>query len=171
MVKSRRSPTSTFICALSLILAVALCLLFASPASALSATGQRVLIVTSTAGEASSKYSALSQQLEGRGFSVAHRAANGDEGANNQLTEYDDRRYDHIVFLADDVKSEWAASGAPSKPQSILTSISLLHDARTHQRPLSSIPRRLQQSRRQHRLWLLSLTRRLVPRPCSRVLP
>lgn len=134
------------------LIAFLLLLLLTTPASALSASGQRVLVVTSSSGEAA-HYSALSSHLEGRGFSVAHRRAQGGDAAQ-KLTEFDERRFDHIVFLADDVKS--GCPRAPALGSSLTYPPARTPARRAVRRPLPSIPRRVQQSWREHPVRLLA---------------
>ncbi|CAO1616143.1 unnamed protein product [Parajaminaea phylloscopi] len=86
---------SIAVCATALAL---VCLVI--PVQAISATGQRVLVVLG-AKDQPARYSTLLADLDARGFQVSQRAV---DQAHPALASYDERQFDHIVFLADDVQ-------------------------------------------------------------------
>lgn len=74
--------------------------LLSTCAHAISATGQRVLVVFGSQDQ-SSRYSTFLNDLEKRGFQISQRRA---DESTPKLSVFDERRFDHIVFLADDVQ-------------------------------------------------------------------
>lgn len=93
---------------------VALFALFAllvSTANALSATGSRVLVVVSSMSDLK-QYSTMTKDLQQRGFQLSYRKV---DDAKPALVSYEERQFDHIVFLADDAQSE--CSSGPSWKQ------------------------------------------------------
>lgn len=68
----------------------------------MSATGSRVLILNSQSSP-KSKFEAFAENLAAKGFELTWRDAANSEP---KLTEYDERQFDHIVFLGTDQDSE-----------------------------------------------------------------
>lgn len=106
MVAALRS-TGALLCYASLILFS----LFVSTTSALSAAGQRVLVVLSPS-ESKSQYSTFFGDLEARGFQISYR----DISSGPALEEYDERSFDHLVWLGEGIDCEyqrWELTSGP----------------------------------------------------------
>lgn len=128
---------------------VALFALFAllvSTANALSATGSRVLVVVSSMSDLK-QYSTLTKDLQQRGFQLSYRKV---DDAKPALVSYEERQFDHIVFLADDAQSE--CSSGPSWKQCAYSALTVgrssLTPIRTSFRSGFAVSRQLQQPRR-----------------------
>lgn len=85
-----------------LLCALAACL--SLPARALSATGQRVLVVLPGGSSAESQqYSQFLGDLTERGFQLSYRST---EESGPKLVEWEELNFEHLVFLADEIRGE-----------------------------------------------------------------
>jgi oligosaccharyltransferase complex subunit beta len=92
--------------------AVAFALALLTPlAAALSATGQRVLVILPSTSQQST-YSSFLSDLSNRGFQLTYREEKA-PSSNVALTAFDERQYDHLVFFPSSASSTPSADLTP----------------------------------------------------------
>lgn len=107
---NKRSASSSL--AMLASFAVAFTLAILTPlASALSATGQRVLVILPSKSQQST-YSSFLSDLTDRGFQLTYREEKTG-GSEVALTAFDERQYDHLVFFPSSASSTPLADLTP----------------------------------------------------------
>lgn len=87
-----------------LLLPLLVVLALVSTSYALSATGDRVLVVLDSTAPRE-EYSSFWSDLESRGFNLSFRSA---KEAQPELTSYDEHQFDHVILFAPTAKGALA---------------------------------------------------------------